>query len=191
MNTFLSFQQAWRETPEPGFQPGRVWVESRHRCLFVRAELMDLDIFNPDMRFNEPFFLKGDTFEVFIQPPGQDAYFEFHVGPDNQGLQLRIPSREEFSRSREVLIPESWKIRDWRMITSTEVEHKLNRWKVSLKLPLNRLLEGTEALRAGDWRLSFGRYDYNQSTSVPVLSSTSPHPVCNFHRLEEWAAIPI
>jgi hypothetical protein len=41
--------------------------------------------------------------------------------------------------------------------------------------------------RAGDRGLfSFSRSDYTRGRKKPVLSSTSPHKVLNFHRQEEW-----
>jgi len=41
------------------------------------------------------------------------------------------------------------------------------------------------------WLLSFGRYDYSPDRPLPVISSTSPHAVCNFHRKEEWRRVTL
>jgi hypothetical protein len=35
----------------------------------------------------------------------------------------------------------------------------------------------------------FGRYDYTPGQTRPVISSTSPHAICSFHRRDEWRRV--
>jgi hypothetical protein len=35
----------------------------------------------------------------------------------------------------------------------------------------------------------FGRYDYTPGQPKPMISSTSPHAICNFHCREEWRRV--
>jgi len=39
------------------------------------------------------------------------------------------------------------------------------------------------------WHFSFSRYDDTQGVTEPVISSTSPHAVANFHSQKEWGVI--
>ena len=66
-------QQAWRADPEPEFRPMRVKVGWTREALYIYAELEDLDIFNPEKRFNAPSFQSGDVFEVFLRPINQES----------------------------------------------------------------------------------------------------------------------
>src|SRR4051794_21611349 len=87
----LPFKQAWRPNPEPLFVPGKVRCGVVGMSLAVLAEFRDHDVFNPVTHFNVPAFPHGDVFEIFLQPVGQDAYYEFHVTPGGTLLQLRWP----------------------------------------------------------------------------------------------------
>ncbi len=58
-------------------------------------------------------------------------------------------------------------------------------WSVIARIPLDGLFRTTHP----EWLLSFGRYDYTPGQTKPVISSTSPHAICNFHRKEEWRRV--
>jgi hypothetical protein len=58
-------------------------------------------------------------------------------------------------------------------------------WSVVARIPLGGLFPTTHL----EWLLSFGRYDYTPGQPKPVISSTSPHAICNFHRKEEWRRV--
>jgi hypothetical protein len=55
-------------------------------------------------------------------------------------------------------------------------------WSVLARIPLDGLFPASPP----EWLLSFGRYDYTQGQPKPVISFTSPHAACNFHRRKEW-----
>lgn len=178
--------QSWREQPEPGFQPARVELRISRDVLDVEALLRDDDMVNPVTGFNEPAFLQGDVFEIFLRPVHQRAYLELHVGPANQTFQLRIPSAEIFAAARGT--PEPW--RAW-LITEPCFESRVvcppdrSTWRVEARIPTAAIAE--QPVRGGDrWLFSFSRYDYTRGRERPVLSSSSRHREVNFHRQQEW-----
>ena len=178
--------QGWRDQPEPGFQPARVELRASGEALEVEALLQDEDIHNPVTGFNEPAYLQGDVFEIFLRPVNQRAYLELHVGPANQVFQLRIPSAERFAATRGTHEP--W--RAW-LITQPCFESRVvcptdrSAWRVQARIPTAAIAE--QAVRSGDrWLFSFSRYDYTRGRPEPVLSSSSRHREVNFHRQQEW-----
>jgi hypothetical protein len=183
----LVMRQAWLPVPEEVFLPARVWTGQREGALWIKAELEDRDIFNPETVFNAPSFRTGDVLEIFLRPEGQSAYYEYHVTPLNQNFQLRIPSSEAFSANRNLPIPQSWLIPDLRI--QSEVAVAGGRWQVTARLPLAPMVEDGRDPLSLTWWLSYSRYDYTRGAAKPVVSSTSPHPVLSFHRQQDWCPI--
>ncbi len=186
----VALQQAWRAEPEPGFRPASVRCAWNAQALLVFAVLGDDDIFNPVQKFNVPAFQHGDAFEIFLRPAGQEAYYEFHVSPRNQRLQLRIPSAAAFAAPRPVAgIPPEWLVSDWQIGSRVQVDAANGCWRVLASIPLARVAENAPPVAGDTWRFSFSRYDYTQGQTAPVLSSTSPHRELSFHRQQEWGEL--
>ncbi|HPQ80905.1 MAG TPA: hypothetical protein PLZ86_04195 [bacterium] len=179
--------QFWLQNAEERFMPGAVRLGAMGGALFVFAELVDEEIVSFPAKFNEPAFKSGDAFEMFFSPEGQNAYYEFHVTPSNSLLQLRFPhpgaAREMALLGRDPLSP--YKVREPLFKSRTYVDREGGRWSVLAEIPFasvfERIGEGASRLRA-----SFCRYDWALGFKRPVLSSSSPHAVCDFHRIEEW-----
>jgi len=190
--TTLTLQQAWRAQPEPDFLPATVRVGWTDEALVVLADLSDADIHNPVTQFNEPAFQHGDAFEIFLRPDGQDAYFEFHVTPDNCVLQLRFPSvqlvREQRAKPAGLVI-DHFKIAPQRIATQTRVSPERQLWQVLATVPYALVVEGEPMQPGHSWLMAFARYDYTRGRKVPVLSSTAAHRVVDFHRPEDWTRI--
>ncbi|MEI6168276.1 MAG: hypothetical protein WCS52_13915 [bacterium] len=182
-------QQAWRAEPAPEFRSMRVKTGWTRDALYIYAELEDADIFNPEKQFNAPSFLSGDVFEIFLRPCDQESYVELHVTPENQKLQLRIPSASVFVEPRaKPGIPPEWFIN--RVIESrVRVNPDAQRWEVVAEIPFAMVCEVFLPKPSDRWLFSFSRYDYTRGREKPVLSSTSPHAVLNFHRQEEWGEL--
>jgi len=186
------FQQAWLPMPQPELRPGVFKAGAWSDALVVHAELPDRDIFNPITEFNEVAYTKGDTFEMFLRPEGQKAYFEFHVTPGNQKLQLRFGSAEAFGAlprhtGDQVLVP--CKVHQPLFDSRTQVLVEQQKWHVVAAIPFASVVEGREGAGRDRWRFSASRYDYTRGRPNPVLSSTSPHSVCSFHRQEDWGTL--
>lgn len=185
-----ALKQTWLPAPEPGFRPAKVRTGWRPEALYVLADLDDADIFNPETRFNEPSFMVGDVFEMFLRPQEQDPYFEFHVTPRNQKFQLRIP-RENALQS---LPPGVWLPAEW-MVRQPVIESRVNlpvgqeRWRVLAVIPFALVVERGAVEPGACWRFSFSRYDYTRGAAGPVLSSSSPHRELSFHRQQEWGTL--
>ena len=191
--TDWKMRQAWRAEPEPDLLPARVRVGWSESAMLVEAELSDRDIFNPITEFNQTAFNNGDVFEIFLRPEWQTPYFEFHITPSNQLLQLRFADAQQVRQLPSVgTLDERLagkKIWDQRITSSVRVEAAAQRWLVSVAIPFAMVVE-TGAMQPGArWLCSFCRYDHTRGRSAPVLSSTSPHAQCNFHRQEEWQPI--
>ena len=183
------FQQAWRESPEPGFQPARVRVGHRDNALWVYAELSDLDIFNAAAHLNDATYAKGDIFEIFVRPLEQEDYFEFHVTPENQNLQLHWPDDQAVwscEDTQESLSP--YFVPGVLLRSRTQVLREENLWRVLASVPFSVARAGST--QAGDvWSFSFSRYDCTRGQDEPVFSASSPHAQPRFHRQQEWGRL--
>ena len=181
--------QGWRAEPEPHFQPASVRLGWRDNRLWVYARLQDRDIFNDATRLNDATYELGDIFEILVRPIAQDAYFEFHVTPENQHLQLRWPdvqAIERYSGKHQSLQP--FLFREKVLESQTSVQAELHQWRVLDGVPAT--VAESPRIHEGDiWSFSFSRYDYARGVAEPVLSSSSPHAVPKFHRQQEWGLL--
>lgn len=187
----VALQQAWQDRPDAGFRPASVRAGWNDDVLLVYAVLEDDHVFNPVTRFNQPAFTEGDVFEIFLRPHGQDAYFEFHINPNNQKFQLRIPSIEAFqaNRSRKGNIPREWFLEERAIHSRVKVEPEQRQWRILADVRFDGVVERPSGHPEGAWLFSFSRYDYTPEARSPVLSSTSPHQKVNFHRQQEWGRL--
>lgn len=177
--------QAWRGAPESDFAPATVRTGWQDGSLFVFAELTDIDVFTRARQHNERFWELGDTFEMFLQPPGGSDYFELHVAPNNLRLQLRFarpPTPEDADPFVTALIHRNtFDSRTW-------VSPEPGLWCVFAEIPATALI-GPTPLAGSTWRFSFSRYDYTRGREEPVISSSSPHSQPAFHRPHEWGEL--
>ena len=171
------FGQPWLPQTEPAFAPGQVAISLSDNELMIRAEFHDAHVMQEDFPFNFPAFKQCDTFEIFLGPADEQAYYELHVTPSNSVLQLRFDGVEEAKPLEELTVAEP--------LFSSETTLIPEGWSVVARIPLGGLFP---TLRP-EWMLSFGRYDYTPGQPNPVISSTSPHTVCSFHCKEEWRRV--
>jgi hypothetical protein len=183
-------RQAWLEHEEDDFTSAVVKTGWRNTSLLVFAELMDSDIFSRATQFNQRLWELGDTFEIFLQPVGQEDYVEFQVAPGNQQLQLRNMDASAFMRAQDTGSIKSALIHDKAFHSNTWVWPRERQWFVFAEIPAASVRDNKSRLLPGDqWRFSFSRYDYIRGRKEPVISSTSPHIEANFHRQQEWGTI--
>ena len=181
--------QAWRAAVEPGFAPGHVRTGWREDSLRQFAELTDHDIFSNATAVNQRMWELGDTLEVFLRPPGQAEYVEFHVTPNNQRLQLRIANTEALRRAQAANVFDEFLLPGNVFHSVTWVQPGNQKWFVYAAIPAIAVC-GHARLTAGSrWSFSFSRYDYTRGGGEPVISSTSPHAVADFHRQQEWGVL--
>ena len=173
--------QHWLPHPQTGFLPSRVRTAWTDNALLLLAELDDADIFNPSREFNAPAFKMGDVF---------DAYYEFHIGPDNQKFQLRVQSAKAFHELPKGDIPQEWLIRDQVIESRAKVLAQDNRWLGLASIPFAMVAETRQPEAGSQWLFSFSRYDYHPGNPSPTLSSSSAHEMpVSFHRQEDWGVL--
>ena len=183
--TPISLGQAWLPVPEPDFAPGIVRTGWREDSMLVFADLSDVDVFTLARRHNDRFWELGDTFEIFLQPPGRQDYVELHVAPNNLRLQLRFakpPPARDADPFPEALI------HDQVFDSQTWIKPDMRGWCAFAAVPAVALF-AQPALASSTWRFSFGRYDATRGREHPVISSSSPHTKPAFHRPHEWGQI--
>lgn len=181
-------RQYWQPVTDTGFRPMTIRTGWRNGELAVYAVLKDDDIFNPATKLNEFGFMVGDVFEMFLRPVDQDPYFEFHVSPENQKLQIRFPSAEVL-RQRKGPPDERWFISDRQIGSQVLLEPVLKQWRVLARIPFDMVAEKSETQPGSRWLFSFSRYDYTRGQNQPVYSSTSPHVKLSFHIQEDWGTL--
>jgi len=172
----LSLSQSWLPEPEKGFQPGFAEVSWRQGFLHLRAEMTDKEVITTASSHGERLWEHGDVLELFVQRFGDTGYREYQIAPNGFTLALRYPDiscvesvRSGERRMEEFLTGE---------IPKAEVSLTKEGWIVSLSIPL-------PASPGERFRLSCCRYDAGTG-HPPVISSTSPHPVRDFHRPQDW-----
>ena len=172
-----NYGQPWLPQTEDAFAPGRVAFGLSGNELVIRAELTEAYVMQDAFPFNFPAFTQCDAFEIFLGPTDEKAYYEFHVMPSNSILQLRFDGVEKTKSLEDHMVAEP--------LFNSETAITPEGWSVVARITLDRLFPTSHL----EWQLSFGRYDYMPGRPEPVISSTSPHTVCNFHRREEWRRV--
>ncbi len=173
----IALGQFWLPQAEPDFLGAEVRVGRVADQLLVLATIPDVDIFTRVTEPNQRTWELGDVFEIFLKPESENHYREFHVTPANIRTQLGFSAE---GATREVLPDGIFESRVW-------IES--GRWIVLASIPC-RVITNRSSIENGErWRFSFCRYDAFQDWRMPVLSSTSPHPIPKFHRLAEWGLL--
>jgi hypothetical protein len=190
--TALPLGQTWLKENEPMFSAGQVRVAVSGMSLAIFATLRDRDVFNPVTHFNVPAFPHGDVFEIFLQPAGQAAYYEFHITPDATLLQLRWPEPMrglmlDWASPADPLLP--YKITRWRIHPQTRAVRQ--GWEIFAEIPLARIFENDAPWAGARLRANFARYDYTRGRLRPVLSASAPIRVPDFHRSREWHTLEL
>ena len=183
----ISLKQPWLPASESGFKATDVKVAWNPEGLYFFARLQDDDIGSSSTHFNQRLWELGDAFEVFIYLKDSDAYYEFHVSPNNHVMQLRFDVSLTPAQ-RRLQLPDLFMPRQvvWSKVW---VEESENHWYVLLIVPAS-ILKSSGIFVAGDTlEFSFSRYDYSHSSEEPVLSSSSDLKKLDFHRREDWGTL--
>ncbi|MDR0532796.1 MAG: hypothetical protein LBH01_02470 [Verrucomicrobiales bacterium] len=181
--------QSWLPEPDKRFMPASVWPFWTDDSIGVYAELQDRDIANSADGENQKSWKTGDVLELFYRPLPGEAYWEFHVTPENHHLQLLYPSEKFFRELGKQqagnwldgigLPPHSFK-------SETLITREKNLWRVLALIPQSMFCL-PRSLRIGDeWLASFCRYDYTRGEDKPVVSTTSTPPRPDFHDNSSW-----
>ena len=183
----ISLRQAWLEKPEPDLEATEVRVQWDADGLYVLARMEDQSIYSSSTDFNQLLWELGDVFEVFIQLDEADAYYEFHVSPNNHVMQLCFDV-DLTPEERRLQFPESFI--DGKMIDSqTWLNAAEDNWYAYLAIPAS-VLKPSGVLQSGDtFEFNFCRYDANRMNEALVLSSSSHLRELDFHRRQDWGRL--
>lgn len=181
-------KQSWLPVPQGELEVGLVYTGWKDSDFFVFAELTDVDIFTFAKETGDRLWRLGDTFEIFLGRPDQEAYYEFHVAPNNLKLQLHFPDSQAAGWVGRTQRFEDLMIRRDAFVSQTWVVPESKCWFVLGRVS-GKLLEPKGELAGARWSFSFCRYDYTRGEEVPVISSTSPYTKADFHRRHEWGTI--
>lgn len=172
----IPFAQSWLAALEPDFHPGKVQISWNDEKLQLLAELIDEELITTATENQQRLWEKGDVVEFFVQLPGQSGYYEYQISPNGLTLALFYPDLSGVAEIRsgtknldDFLTHPPPDANAWK----TD-----NGWNARIILPL-------PAAPGSRLRVSCGRYDAGTGRA-PIISSTSPHPVRDFHRPQEW-----
>jgi hypothetical protein len=176
----LPLLQSWLPTTEPGFQPGTtnfIWKEG---VLNLTVDLIDEEVITTATANQQRLWEHGDVVELFVQRIGESGYREYQVSPNGFTLALSYPDLSGVAsvRSGERQIDEFFSGDSSDASFMARAELTATGWLARFSIPL----AGGSGERI---RVSCCRYDAGTG-GVPIISSTSPHPVRDFHRPQDW-----
>lgn len=182
-------RQSWRSAgPAAGFRSGRARATWNARALTFTMLFRGRPAGNRARRLNERTWELGDVGEVFLQLSGAGGYWEFHVTPENQRLQLHWPAGglAVFRAGRAAF--EEFTLGPEAGLSSTATVWP-DRWRATLTIPASVL--GLAGFSSGQsLRAAVCRYDCAGSAE-PVCSSTAPLLEPSFHRPAEWSVLTL
>ena len=168
-----------RPEPEEGFQPGTASITWGNGILYVSIDFTDDDVMTTASAHQQRLWEHGDVAELFVQKVGEIGYDEYQVSPNGFSLGLHYPNISCVAsvRSGELDLEEFFSKSSFKataVITDSG-------WRADFAIPLpcspsHRIL------------ISCCRYDAAKGRTA-IISSTSPHPVRDFHRPQEWHTI--
>ena len=163
----------------PPKENGVATILAEEETLRILGVFRDSDIGNRARNDNEKTWETGDVMECFIQLPGHEDYFEFHVTPEERKLQLHLPSA---LRRAEQTFEEELCETGLRVAACAEPDR--NFWSGELKIPFAGIGLKTEQLNG----LAFAicRYNYNTGCPKPEISSTVAFSGETFHAPDQW-----
>lgn len=161
-------------------EPGVATLISTDTSFCACALLQDAFPFNPATQDNQRLWLLGDVFELFLQLPGQEDYYEFHSTPEGCRLQLHIPDCRTFRT-----IPHEQKICDAGLTVKNRIDRLRKLWYCELRVPFEGL--GLEKCPESV-RFAFVRYNLQPETAVPEITTYPFFPV-TVHAPSLWAEL--
>ncbi|MEO6053180.1 MAG: hypothetical protein ABIP97_04135 [Chthoniobacterales bacterium] len=210
------FQQTWLPEKDKGFEPGNVRLGWKPDALWIYAVMDDADVSNPTTKMNEMqdlattdakhyrivTTLLGDAFEMIVRQQEPAPYYEFHVTPQNQILQLKWLDWKDYGSTdwrpgaKNTFL--SHLVEGAKLFTSNVwINRERKQWSVLISVPAE-LITGKKTISAGDmWLFTSARYDaLSKDDPNPITSSTTlhfrsrnPRRFLSFHRADEWSHI--
>lgn len=172
----LPLLQSWLPAPEPVFFPGVARFSWADGVLRLEARFTGHTPTSRATVHGQRLWELGDVVELFVQREGEPGYREYQVAPNGFTLALHYPDiscvatvRSGERRMEEFLVNE---------VPTVQITMTDEGWEVLMSIPL-------KASPGEKFRVSCCRYDEGEGRKA-VISSTSPHPVRDFHRPQDW-----
>ena len=167
------------------FRSGRVRFGWRRDAILALAQLDDDCVVTRATADNQRLWELGDVFEIFLRDESREDYLELHVAPSGHRLQLHFPSARTIGEVRNG----TRRTEDFLTAPAFQCLTRQVRdgWEVATLIPAASL--GTTEAAGMSLRVSFCRYDASSDGKPPMLSSTSPHALRDFHRQQEWTRV--
>lgn len=183
MSLLWHFSQAWLPESEPGFRPASARIDRDSASVRIVADMISDRVGSKASAHGERLWEQGDVLEVFIGDVSGGGYREYQIAPNGFTLSLRYPDISCIGEVRRG----TRRLGEFLTDGPPEARAALTQggWQATLVIPVPAPATGT-GKRA--FRLSCCRYDHGAG-GLPVLSSTSPHPVRDFHRPRDWREI--
>ena len=180
MHLTLPLAQSWLPKSEEGFRPGTADFTWSNERLVLVADLEDDEVVTTASAHQQRLWEHGDVLELFVQRVGESGYREYQVSPNGFTLALSYPDLSGVAavRSGERQIDEFFSRDPSDASFMAQAELTATGWRARLSIPLSG--SPGEGIR-----VSCCRYDAGAGRSH-IISSTSPHPVRDFHRPQDW-----
>jgi hypothetical protein len=175
----LPLLQSWLPAPEPDFLPGVARFSWADGVLRLEAEFTGHTPTSRATAHSQRLWELGDVAELFVQRIGEDAYDEYQLSPNGYTLALRYEDLSGVAAVRRGEKSIDSFFSEIRFEATAETSD--TGWRAIFSIPMPGT--GVDLLR-----ISCCRYDAGGGRP-PVISSTSPHPVRDFHRPQEWFTI--
>jgi len=183
----ILFSQSWLLQGQPGLAAGSVRIGWHGDQFCFDAQLQDAGLFTSAKHRNEMLYELGDTLEFFAGAAGANSYVEYHYAPNGVILQLLWPTN-----ARSLDIPSMGGVQAFAIEDNQSTSAVLpfrGGWRVCAKVKFPDLSNASGTLEGREIDLNFGRYDYADAETPPVLSSTSVLPRCCFHDRQNWRLV--
>lgn len=184
IDRFASF---WDKTPRAGTKAYLVWDDE---ALYYAATMTDKEVRSFGTQRNDTLW-DGDVFELFFKPKVDDpGYCEFQANPKSLIFEMAFPRRGVYPASAPkapLLGNQAVAVVDGTVDHPGDVDRG---WTVEGRIPWKAFELVGGRPKAGDsWRFAMCRYDHGPEGTKPVLMSSAPLSVPNFHRTEDYATL--
>lgn len=183
-------RQAWLEKEHPQLLVASVYFAWEPEAFWVLAHLPDNHITTDSTADSQDLWTLGDVFEVFIERDGIPFYLELHTAPAGHRLHLAFPQnwRDQIAQGKATL--DNYRQSPVAFPAWVNKPHGANFWEVLTNVPATILAPYDPFIAGQILNASFCRYDAG-NTKKPILSSTSPHLIPNYHHRHDWQKIQL
>lgn len=181
------FASYWSKTPRQGTRAYLAWDD---QALYYAATMSDQELRAYGRHRNDTLW-DGDVFELFFKPsPERPEYFEFQANPKGQVFEMAFPKRGDYPASAKdapVLGNQAAVALDGTLDRPGDRDKS---WTVEGRIPWKAFEIGGGRPKPGAvWQFAMCRYDFGPEGTKPVLMSSAPLTVGNFHRYEDYARL--